>query len=206
MTALIVVDMQNDFMPGGSLGVKGADEIVLPILGLMQKFPHRIATLDWHPKNHCSFAVNHPAKKVGDTIEIKGHSQRLWPVHCVQNSPGAKFTKGFSEDQFNMIFRKGSDPTIDSYSTFYDNGHKKSTGLTDYLHKHHITHVTFVGLTFDYCIFYSALDARRDGFKVTVIPALSRAIDTSDIKQQETLKLLRLYGVVLDISMPPQVM
>lgn len=206
MTALIVSNMQNDFMPGGTLSVQGASEIAPLILKLIPKYSHRIAIMDWHPKNHCSFAANHPGKKVGDIIEIRGQSQRLWPVHCVQNTQGAAFAKGFSEDQFNVVFHKATDSAIDSYSAFYDNGHKKSTGLTDYLYKHHMTHLVLVGLTFDYCIFYSALDARRDGFKVTVIPALCRSIDHSSERQQETLKLLGLYGVALDRSIPARVL
>ena len=191
--ALIVVDMENDFLPGGALGVPGGFEIVEPILQLMKKFSHVIATLDWHPKNHCSFAASHPGKKVGDEIEIKGRVQHLWPVHCVQNTKGAELAPGFSKDQFEAIFHKGTDPAIDSYSAFYDIAHEKSTGLTEYLRKHNITHVVIVGLAFDYCVFYSALDARRDGFDVTVMPALSRCIDPS--KQNEVIEKLRLQGV-----------
>jgi nicotinamidase/pyrazinamidase len=193
--ALIVVDMQNDFMPGGALGVKGAFEIVKPILELMPKFSHCIATLDWHPKNHCSFAATHPGKKVGETIQIRSQDQRLWPVHCVQNTHGADFTPGFSKDQFDAIFHKGTDPSIDGYSAFYDNAHEKSTGLTAYLHKHGITQVVLVGLAFDYCVFYSALDARRDGFEAAVIPTLSRSIDNSPAEQKKILEALQLQGV-----------
>jgi len=199
--ALIVVDMQNDFMPGGALGVEGAFEIVDPILQLMSDYQHKIATVDWHPVNHCSFAKTHPGKKVGDTVLVQGKKQHLWPVHCVQNTHGAEFTAGFSQDQFERVFHKGTDPSIDSYSAFYDNAHDKSTGLTAYLRQHHITHVVLVGLAFDYCVFYSALDGRRDGFEVTVIPSLSRSIDTSIEAQERIRKTLLQHGVIIQSAL-----
>lgn len=191
--ALIVVDMQSDFLPGGALGVPGGSEIINPILQLMKKFPYVIATLDWHPKNHCSFAASHPGKKVGDEIEIKGRVQHLWPPHCVENTKGAQLAPGFSQEQFDAIFHKGTDPNIDGYSAFYDNAHEKSTGLTEYLRKHSITHVVVVGLAFDFCVFYSALDALGDGFDVAVMPELSRCIEPS--KKNEVIEILRLQGV-----------
>ncbi len=195
--ALLVVDMQNDFMPGGALGVKGAFEIAHPIQKLMPKFSHIIASQDWHPKNHCSFAATHPGKKVGDTIQIRGQAQHLWPVHCVQNTKGAEFAPGFSKEQFEAIFHKGTDPSIDGYSAFYDNAHEKSTGLTAYLHKHHITQIVLVGLAFDYCVFYSALDARRDGFEVTVLPEFCRSINTSPAEHKKILETLQSQDVRL---------
>ncbi len=195
--ALIVVDMQNDFMPSGALGIDGAFEIVEPIVQLMPHYRHTIATIDWHPANHCSFASSHPGKKVGDTVLVQGKKQRLWPIHCVQNTHGADFTPGFSKEQFDAIFHKGTDPSIDSYSAFYDNAHDKSTGLTAYLRKHHITHVVLVGLAFDYCVYYSALDGQRDGFEVTVIPSLSRSIDTSPAVQEKIRKTLLQHRVII---------
>jgi nicotinamidase/pyrazinamidase len=191
--ALIVVDMQNDFMPGGALGVAGAFEIVEPILKLMSKYSHVLATLDWHPSHHCSFAASHPGKKIGETVAIRGKLQRLWPVHCVQNTRGADFAPGFSKDQFEAVFHKGVSPAIDGYSAFYDNAHEQSTGLTDYLHRHFITHVTLVGLAFDYCVLYSALDARGDGFDVTVIPSLCRSIDPSMTEHNK--EIMRQQGI-----------
>jgi nicotinamidase/pyrazinamidase len=177
--ALVVVNMQNDFMPGGALVVKGASEIVQPILQLMSRFSHRIALLNWHPKNYIGFAANHPGKKVGDTILIRGQLQHLWPVHCLQNTHGADLAQGFKKEQFEAVFHNGA------------------TALKAYLHTHHITHITFVGLAFDYSIFYSALEARRDGVGVAVITKLCRSIDPSPAREQETIKILKLYGVDL---------
>lgn len=177
MKALLVVDMENDFMPKGSLGVKGADEIVPLINKLMAQFPLVIASKDWHPEDHCSFAASHPGKKPGDDITIKGHSQVLWPVHCVRNTPGADFTPSLKQELISSIFYKGTDSSIDSYSAFYDNDRNKSTGLTAYLKSCQVTELYIVGLTTDYCVVYSALDAIDEGFKVTVIQDACRGIN-----------------------------
>lgn len=193
--ALLVVDMQNDFMPGGALGVSGGFEIVEPILKLMPKFSHVVASLDWHPKNHCSFAASHPGKMVGDTIEIRGQKQRLWPVHCVANTVGAEFTSGFSKEQFQAVFHKGTSLDIDGYSAFYDNAHQKSTGLTEYFRKQGITHIVIVGVALDYCVLFSALDAKHDGFAVTVLKDFCRSIDLS--QEKKILETLALQGVVV---------
>ena len=177
MKALLVVDMENDFMPKGSLGVKGADEIVPLINKLMTQFPLVVASKDWHPEDHCSFAASHPGKKPGDVIEIKGHSQVLWPAHCVRNTRGAEFTPTLKKELISSIFYKGTDTLIDSYSAFYDNDRCKSTGLTDYLKSHNVTELYIVGLTTDYCVVYSALDAIDEDFKVTVFQDACRGIN-----------------------------
>src|SRR5262245_32023345 len=121
MKALIVVDMENDFMPTGALSVKGGDEVIPLINELMKQFPLVVASKDWHPPNHCSFAKTHPGKKVGDSVEIQGRKQILWPVHCVQNTPGAEFVKGLDQKPIAKVFLKGTDPNINGYSAFYDN-------------------------------------------------------------------------------------
>lgn len=131
--------------------------------------------------------------QVGDTVMIRGKAQRLWPVHCVEKSKGANFTPGFSQDQFEAVFHKGTDPLIDSYSAFYDNVHEKSTGLSAYLRGRHITHVVLIGIALEYCVLYSALDALAEGFSVAVIPNLCRAIDASKVSR--TLDTLRRHGV-----------
>jgi nicotinamidase/pyrazinamidase len=177
MKALLVVDLENDFMPEGALGVKGGDKIVPLINQLMSRFPLVVASKDWHPKDHCSFATSHPGKKPGDEIDIQGHSQVLWPVHCVRDTPGADFTPSLKQERISAIFYKGTDRVIDSYSAFYDNNRQKSTGLTEYLKKHKVTDLYIVGLTTDYCVVYSALDAIDEGFKVTVIQDACRGIN-----------------------------
>ncbi len=177
MKCLVVVDIQNDFMPEGALGVKGAHEIVPIINSLMPKFPLVVATKDWHPPNHCSFAATHPGKKVGDTVEIQGQTQILWPVHCVRNTPGAEFTPSLDTAFFSSIFYKGTDPEVDSYSAFYDNAHHRSTGLAEYLKTHAVTEVYLAGLTTEYCVLYSALDALDEGFKVSILLDACRGIN-----------------------------
>jgi nicotinamidase/pyrazinamidase len=177
MKALLVVDLQNDFMPKGALGVKKADEIVPLINKLMEKFPLVVASKDWHPKGHSSFASSHPGKKIGDVIKIEGAPQVLWPVHCVQETPGSEFVSSLNQKPIARVFYKGTDPKIDGYSAFYDNARKKSTGLTDYLKQHKVTEVYIAGLTTDYCVVYSALDALEDGFEVVVIQDACRGIN-----------------------------
>jgi nicotinamidase/pyrazinamidase len=165
--ALILVDLQNDFVPGGALAVKDGDQVI-PIANAMQKHVDLvIATQDWHPADHGSFAANHPGKKIGDVIDLNGLPQILWPVHCVQNTRGAEFVPGLNTDRFAQIFRKGIDPTIDSYSTFFDNAHRRSTGLADCLKPRGVTDVYLMGLATDYCVKFSALDARQLGSTFT---------------------------------------
>ena len=147
MKTLIIIDVQNDFIPGGSLAVPGGDEIVPLINKLQNKFDWVIATQDWHPEKHSSFAINHEGKKEFETIDWKGQKQVLWPVHCVQNSQGANFHPDLETKKLEAIFRKGTDPEIDSYSGFYDNAHLKSTGLAGYLKEKGATELYFCGLS-----------------------------------------------------------
>jgi len=176
MRALIVVDVQNDFCPGGALAVAGGDEIVAPINNRMADFDAVILTQDWHPAGHSSFASSHQAAEFS-TTEMPYGSQVLWPDHCVQGSIGAAFHKDLDIDRADLILRKGYRPGIDSYSAFFENDRRTATGLEGYLKTRGVFDVTFVGLATDYCVAYSALDAARLGFAVSVDTALCRAID-----------------------------
>ena len=176
MRALIVVDVQNDFCPGGALAVAGGDEIVVQINNRMADFDAVILTQDWHPAGHSSFASSHKAD-VFSSIEMPYGPQVLWPDHCVQGSFGAAFHKDLATDWADLILRKGYRPGIDSYSAFFENDHSTATGLEGYLKTRGVRDVTFVGLATDYCVAYSALDAARLGFAVSVDTAQCRAID-----------------------------
>jgi nicotinamidase/pyrazinamidase len=176
MLALIVVDVQNDFCPGGVLAVAGGDEIVAQINNRMADFDAVILTQDWHPAGHSSFASSHKAD-VFSSIEMPYGPQVLWPDHCVQGSFGAAFYKDLATDRADLILRKGYRPGIDSYSAFFENDRSTATGLEGYLKTRGVRDVTFVGLATDYCVAYSALDAARLGFAVSVDTALCRAID-----------------------------
>ena len=177
MKALIVVDIQNDFLPGGSLSVTDGDRIIPKVNALMKYFDFVVATQDWHPIDHESFASRHPNKKPGDKIILHGLDQVLWPDHCIQQTTGAEFSDRLDISQFNKIFQKGTDIHIDSYSGFFDNGKKKDTGLHDYLIKKGVDEVFIVGLATDYCVKFTAIDAAGLGFKTNVISDATKAVD-----------------------------
>ncbi len=174
--ALIVIDVQNDFCPGGALAVAGGDEIVAPINAIMDGFDAVILTQDWHPAGHSSFASSHPGKSPFELIDMPYGAQVLWPDHCVQGSKGAAFHPDLRTDG-DLIIRKGFRSAIDSYSAFFENDHSTVTGLKGYLETRGITQLTMVGLATDFCVHYSAVDAARLGFEVTVKTELCRAID-----------------------------
>ncbi|NCT57871.1 MAG: bifunctional nicotinamidase/pyrazinamidase [Legionella sp.] len=187
MKALIILDLQNDFMSGGSLAVPQADQIVPMINQLQPKFDVVVATQDWHPKNHLSFAINHPGKKLFEVIKLNGIDQMLWPTHCVQGTLGADFYPTLETKQFSAIFRKGMDAQVDSYSGFYDNDHKKSTGLTGYLRELGAKTLYFCGLCAEVCVFYSMLDALQAGFDAALILDATAPFDSNrmpSIKEQ----------------------
>src|SRR6185437_15658622 len=161
MKALIVVDVQNDFLPGGALAVPEGDRVVPVCNRLMEVFEVVIATQDWHPVDHASFAVNHPGHSAGDVIDLNGLPQVLWPVHCVQETRGAMFAPGLEAGRCTGVFRQGTDTEIDSYSGFFDNGHRKATGLGEYLAGLNVSDVYVCGLATDYCVKFTALDARQ---------------------------------------------
>jgi len=175
-SALIIVDMQNDFSPGGSLPAEGGDEIVELINSLQEEFDLVVATQDWHPQNHGSFASNHPNREPGQTIDLNGLEQRLWPDHAVQGSKGAEFVPGLNQSRIARVFKKGTNPEVDSYSGFFDNGQRGDTGLDAYLKEQGVTEVYVVGLALDYCVKFTAMDAERIGFDTTVVVDASRPV------------------------------
>ena len=177
MRTLIIIDVQNDFIPGGALAVPGGDEIVPLINRLQPKFDLVIATQDWHPEGHASFASSHLGKKQFESIKLDGLDQVLWPDHCVQNSEGAEFHPDLDTARVEAIFRKGTNPKIDSYSGFYDNAHLKSTGLAGYLREKGVKELYFCGLAAEFCVFFSLKDALEEGFQATLIEDATRALD-----------------------------
>lgn len=182
MKTLILIDVQNDFMPGGSLAVREGDDIVPIINGIQNQFDWVVASQDWHPPEHLSFARNHLKHKAFDEIELNGLPQILWPAHCVQGTKGAEFHPDLNIKKIAAIFRKGMNPDIDSYSAFYDNGHLKSTGLTGYLQDIKAETLYFVGLAADFCVYFSIKDALKAGFDCVLIEDATRAIDTENYK------------------------
>lgn len=200
MNALILVDLQNDFLPGGALAVPRGDEVIPLANQLQPQFPLVVATQDWHPADHGSFAANHPGRRVGDIIELGGLPQVLWPVHCVQNSLGAEFAPALDRTRIERVFPKGTDPEIDSYSGFFDNGRKKATGLGDYLRERGVEAVTVLGLATDYCVKATALDARSLGFEVTLVADACRAVDLAPGDGERALEAMRQAGVTVVAS------
>ncbi|MGE3608358.1 MAG: bifunctional nicotinamidase/pyrazinamidase [Bacteriovoracaceae bacterium] len=177
MKTLIIIDVQNDFLPGGQLAVPHSEGIVNIINRIQSKFDLILATQDWHPLNHQSFASNHSEKKVFDKIMLHGLEQILWPNHCVQNTEGANFPKELQTSRIEAIFRKGTDPEIDSYSAFYDNGHRKSTGLSGYLKEKKFTELYFCGLAADVCVYSTITDAVAEGFECYLIEDATAPLD-----------------------------
>jgi nicotinamidase/pyrazinamidase len=175
--ALIVIDVQNDFCPKGALAVAEGDRIVGGINALMSRFETVVLTQDWHPADHMSFAANHPGAAPFSTVQMPYGPQTLWPVHCVQGSKGAEFHPDLQTDAAHLVIRKGFRPQIDSYSALFENDRTTATGLEGYLRSRGVTRLTLVGLATDYCVAFSALDARALGFQVTLLPDLCRAID-----------------------------
>ena len=176
-SALIVVDLQNDFLPGGALPVPEGNAVIPVINRLQARFPLVVATQDWHPANHGSFAVNHPGKKVFEQIDLNGLLQTLWPVHCVQGTPGAELAPDLDRKSILQVFQKGTDPAVDSYSGFFDNGHRKGTGLLEWLKTRAVTDVYVCGLATDYCVKFTALDAVHVGFRTHLIEDATRGVN-----------------------------
>ncbi len=174
---LVVIDVQNDFCPGGALAVERGDEVVPLINRIAGQFEHVILTQDWHPVGHWSFASTHPGKHPFESIDMSYGAQTLWPDHCVQGSHGAEFHSDLETNGVEMVIRKGFRTKIDSYSAFFENDHATPTGLTGYLRSRGFSRVFMAGLATDYCVAYSAIDARREGFDVVVIENACRAID-----------------------------
>jgi len=177
LDALVVTDVQNDFCPGGALAVPSADDIVVPINHLMEGFRHVVLTQDWHPPGHQSFASAHPGRRPHETIDLPAGPQILWPDHCVQGTRGADFHPGLRAAAARVIVRKGTDPNVDSYSAFVENDGVTVTGLGGCLRERGVRRVFFAGLALDFCVLWSAEDARRLGFDVVVVDDACRALD-----------------------------
>ncbi len=195
-TLLLVIDVQNDFCPGGNLAVAGGDKVVPVINQLAREFPHVVLTQDWHPRGHSSFASQHEGAAPFSQITMPYGPQTLWPDHCVQGTEGAAFHRGLDIPHAEMILRKGFRRAIDSYSAFFENDHQTPTGLGSYLKERGFKKITMVGLAFDYCVRYSAEDARTLGFDVTVIERATRAIDLNG-SAAATREVFARRGIVL---------
>jgi nicotinamidase/pyrazinamidase len=176
MKAFLLIDIQNDFLPGGRLAVAEGDAIIPLVNELQPQFELVVASQDWHPAGHQSFASSHAGRQPFEQIDLHGLPQVLWPDHCTQASPGAELAQALRTEQVEVIFRKGTNVEIDSYSAFFDNGHRKSTGLADYLRGRGVTEVYIAGLAADYCVYFTAKDALAEGFAATIIEDATRAI------------------------------
>ena len=200
MNALILVDVQNDFVPGGALAVPDGDKVAPIANAVQERFELVVATQDWHPGNHGSFAANHPGRDPGETIDLNGLLQILWPVHCVQGTQGAEFVRDLETARIARVFQKGTDAAIDSYSGFFDNGHRKATGLGDYLKGRGVTDVYVLGLATDYCVKFTALDARELGFNTFLIEDASRGVNLRPGDVDRAIEEMRRAGVRIATS------
>jgi len=197
MRALILVDIQKDFLPGGPLGVAEGDQVIPVANRLQRQFDLVVATQDWHPADHGSFAANHPGQHPGDVVDLDGLEQILWPTHCVQGSDGATFADELDLTQVAKIFTKGTDPLIDSYSGFYDNGHRKATGLSAYLKEKGVTDVYIVGLAADVCVKFTALDAVKESFGTYVLRDGTRGVNLQPGDTEQAFTDMQAAGVHL---------
>ncbi len=197
MKALLLVDLQNDFLPGGALPVREGDQVIPLANEMMREFELVVATKDWHPANHQSFASMHPLRKPGDRIMLNGLPQTLWPIHCVQGSHGAAFAERLNTKKIQHIAYKGTHPEVDSYSGFFDNGHRTNTGLEDYLRIKKVEELYIMGLATDYCVKFTVLDALKLGFKTFVITDGCRAVNLEKDDGQKALREMQEKGAVI---------
>jgi nicotinamidase/pyrazinamidase len=201
--ALILTDIQNDFCPGGALAVPNGDEVIAVanrLLAAPRRFDVVVATQDWHPRGHGSFASSRPGAKVGDLAELGGLPQVLWPDHCVQGTPGAELAPGLNAAAIDKVFRKGEDPGIDSYSGFFDNARRRATGLADYLRERGVDEVFVCGLATDYCVKATALDAAALGFRTHVILDGCRGVNVRAGDVDRAVEEMSRAGVKIDTS------
>lgn len=194
MRALALIDLQYDFCPGGALAVPRGDETIEVARKVMRHFEVIVAAQDWHPPGHKSFAASHPGTAPGEVIQLGGLSQVLWPTHCVQGTRGAELHDGIDQTRLAGVFRKGTDPEIDSYSGFFDNGHKKATGLGDWLKERGVRQLYVLGLATDYCVKFTVLDALELGFDVWVIEDGCRAVDLKPGDGERAISVMRGFG------------
>lgn len=195
MKALILVDIQNDFLPGGALAVPDGDAVIPIANAIQSRFELVVATQDWHPADHGSFAANHEGQQPGEVTQLAGLDQILWPTHCVQGTHGAEFATKLNREHCRRVFAKGTDRTIDSYSGFFDNGNRKATGLGDYLKEQGVTSVYIMGLATDYCVKYTALDARHLGFETYLITDGCRGVELHEGDIEQAIADMRAAGV-----------
>ncbi len=200
MQTLLIVDVQNDFLPGGSLAVPEGDAVIPVINSLQDSFDLVVATQDWHPADHGSFASSHQGRKVYEVTELNGLEQILWPDHCVQATSGAEFAAALRQERIEAIFRKGMDSGIDSYSGFFDNGHRKSTGLADYLRGKNVEEVYVSGLAGDVCVYYTVLDALDEGFTTHLVTDATRAVNVEKDDFDKALEHMQNEGAHLTDS------
>jgi nicotinamidase/pyrazinamidase len=198
--ALILVDIQNDFCPGGALAVAEGDHIIPIVNRLMPRFDLVVATQDWHPEDHGSFASRHDGKNPGDMHELAGLPQVMWPDHCVQGSDGAEFHPHLDTKRIEAVFRKGTDKTIDSYSGFYDNAQRRSTGLLGYLKEKGVSEVYVVGLATDYCVKFTAIDARNGGFETTLVEDAARGVNLNPGDVERAIAEMKAAGIRVTTS------
>jgi len=198
--ALLVVDIQNDFCPGGALVVKDGDKIVPVVNKIMGKFDIVVATQDWHPRIQVSFASNHKGKNAYDEISVNGIMQTLWPDHCVAGTYGADFHRGINTEEFNLILRKGTNPKIDSYSAFLENDKKTETGLHGYLKVLNVSEVYICGLATDYCVYYTAMDSVKYGFHTFVILDACKGIDIPEDSINKSINSMKDNGIIIKNS------
>ncbi len=197
--ALILVDIQNDFLPTGALPVPDGDAVIEPANALAAQFELVVATQDWHPANHGSFASNYRDKTPGEVITLNGLDQVLWPTHCVQNTAGADFAAGLELDRVTRVFQKGTDPRVDSYSGLFDNGHRKATGMGSFLLERGVKTVVVCGLATDYCVKFTALDAVEIGFETILVPGACRGVGLNPGDVTHALEEMRDRGVQLGL-------
>jgi nicotinamidase/pyrazinamidase len=200
--ALVLVDLQNDFMPGGALAVARGDETIAVANAAMDRFELVVATQDWHPRGHGSFASAHAGKRPGDVIDLDGLEQVLWPDHCVQASFGACFVDALRADRIDHVIRKGTDPRVDSYSGFFDNGHRVATGLDEYLRARAVGELWIAGVATDYCVKYTALDARALGYETTLLLDGCRGVGLKAGDVERAIAEMAAAGVRIGSSSP----
>jgi nicotinamidase/pyrazinamidase len=198
MKTLLLIDIQNDFLPGGALAVPEGDLIIPIVNDLLPQFDLIVATQDWHPEDHGSFAANHPGRSVFEQIELDGLPQTLWPVHCVQNTGGALFAPGLNTRPIAKVFPKGMNASIDSYSGFFDNGHRAATGMSEWLKAHGVTALSVAGLATDYCVKFTVLDALTEGFDVRVIAKACRGVNLMPGDADRALAEMREAGAIIE--------
>ena len=200
MKALLIVDIQNDFLPKGALPVHDGDKVIPIINKIQDRFDLIVATQDWHPQDHGSFATNYPGHQPGEIIKLAGLDQILWPAHCVQGTQGSDFAPGFDTTKLHKVVRKGTDKSIDSYSTFFDNARRKKTDLEEFLREKRVTEVFICGLATDYCVKFSTLDALDLGFTVYVIVDACRGVDLQPGDVDRAIEEMRAKGARLITS------